>query len=42
MDWTELTDFAVTLARASEAEILPYFRRNTAIEVKPHGPVGTR
>ena len=36
MDWTELTNFAVSLARASEAEILPYFRRNTAIEVKPH------
>ena len=36
MDWTELTNFAVNLARASEAEILPYFRRNTAIEVKPH------
>jgi myo-inositol-1(or 4)-monophosphatase len=35
-DWTELTNFAVTLARASEAEILPYFRRNTAIETKPH------
>jgi len=35
-DWTELTDFAVALARASEAEILPYFRRNTTIEVKPH------
>ena len=29
MDWTELTNFAVSLARASEAEILPYFRRNT-------------
>ena len=36
MDWTELTNFAVSLARASEAEILPYFRRNTTIEVKPH------
>ena len=36
MDWTELTNFAVSLARASEAEILPYFRRNAAIEVKPH------
>ena len=35
-DWTELTDFAVALARASEAEILPYFRKDTAIEVKPH------
>jgi histidinol phosphatase-like enzyme (inositol monophosphatase family) len=36
MDWTELTNFAVGLARASEAEILPYFRRNAAIDVKPH------
>ena len=36
MDWTELTNFAVSLARASEAEILPYFRRNTTIEVKPN------
>jgi myo-inositol-1(or 4)-monophosphatase len=35
-DWTELTDFAITLARASETEILPYFRQNTAIETKPH------
>jgi myo-inositol-1(or 4)-monophosphatase len=36
MDWTELTNFAVSLARASEAEILPYFRQNTTVEVKPH------
>ena len=35
-DWTELTTFAIGLARASEAEILPYFRRNTPVEVKPH------
>ena len=35
-DWTELTDFAISLARASEAEILPYFRQNPAIETKPH------
>ncbi len=35
-DWTDLTNFAMALARASEAEILPYFRRNTPIEVKPH------
>ena len=33
-DWTELTDFAIALAKASAAEILPYFRRNTAIDVK--------
>ena len=36
MDWTELTNFAVGLARASEAEILPYFRQNATVEVKPH------
>lgn len=35
-DWIELTNFAVALARASEAAILPYFRRNTPIDVKPH------
>jgi myo-inositol-1(or 4)-monophosphatase len=35
-DWTDLTNFAVALARASETEILPFFRRNTPIEVKPH------
>ena len=35
-NWTELADCAVALARASEAEILPYFRKNSAIEVKPH------
>jgi myo-inositol-1(or 4)-monophosphatase len=33
-DWTELTDFAIALAKASAAEILPFFRRNTAIDVK--------
>jgi hypothetical protein len=26
-DWAELTRFAITLAEASAAEILPYFRR---------------
>lgn len=36
MDWTDLTNFAVALARASEAEILPYFRQNAAVEIKPH------
>jgi myo-inositol-1(or 4)-monophosphatase len=35
-DWNDLTSFAVALARASEVEILPYFRKNTPIEVKPH------
>ena len=33
-DWTELTRFAIALAKASAAEILPFFRRNTAIDVK--------
>ena len=38
-DWAELTRFAIALARASAAEaILPYFRQNTAIDVKD-GPV---
>ncbi len=37
-DWTELTRFAIALAEASAREILPYFRRNTAVEVKD-GPV---
>ncbi len=37
-DWTDLTRFAVALAEASASEILPYFRRNTAVEVKD-GPV---
>ncbi|WP_373504886.1 histidinol-phosphatase [Aestuariivirga sp.] len=37
-DWTELTRFALALAEASAREILPYFRRNTAVEVKD-GPV---
>ena len=37
-DWTGLTQFAIALAKASAAEILPYFRRNTEVEVKD-GPV---
>lgn len=34
--WSELTDFALTLARAAGAAILPHFRNNTAIDVKEH------
>lgn len=37
-DWQDLTRFAIALARASATEILPYFRRNTEINVKA-GPV---
>lgn len=37
-DWDELTRFAIELAEASAAAILPYFRQNTAIDVKD-GPV---
>lgn len=37
-DWQELTRFAIELARVSATEILPFFRRNTAVEVKD-GPV---
>ncbi len=37
-DWNELTRFAIALAEASAREILPYFRRNTPVEVKD-GPV---
>lgn len=37
-DWAELTRFAITLAEASAAAILPYFRQNAAIDVKA-GPV---
>jgi myo-inositol-1(or 4)-monophosphatase len=33
-DWNDLTRFAITLAHASAAEILPYFRRNTQVDVK--------
>ena len=37
-DWAELTRFAIALAEASAAAILPYFRQNTAVDVKD-GPV---
>jgi myo-inositol-1(or 4)-monophosphatase len=37
-DWLELSRFAIQLARAAEAEILPHFRRNVAVDVKT-GPV---
>lgn len=37
-DWTELTQFAIALAKASAKDILPYFRQNTHVEVKD-GPV---
>jgi len=37
-DWTELTRFALTLAEASARAILPFFRRNTAVDIKD-GPV---
>ncbi len=37
-DWAQLTRFAIALAEASAREILPYFRRNTAVDVKD-GPV---
>jgi histidinol phosphatase-like enzyme (inositol monophosphatase family) len=37
-DWTELTRFAIALAEASAVEILPFFRRNTPVDVK-QGPV---
>ncbi|MGE3876218.1 MAG: histidinol-phosphatase [Parvibaculaceae bacterium] len=33
-DWTELTDFALQLARASAQAILPFFRKNIQIDVK--------
>jgi myo-inositol-1(or 4)-monophosphatase len=36
VDWTELTEFAIALAHASAKEILPFFRRNTPIDTKPH------
>ncbi len=37
-DWQELTRFAIALAEASAKEILPFFRRNTQVDVKS-GPV---
>ena len=37
-DWAELTRFAATLAEASAAAILPWFRKNVAVDVKD-GPV---
>lgn len=37
-DWTELTNFTKSLAQASAAAILPWFRRNAAVDVKA-GPV---
>ena len=37
-DWDELTRFAVSLAEASAAAILPYFRQNAHVETKD-GPV---
>ena len=33
-NWTELTQFALQLARASAQEILPFFRKNIQIDVK--------
>ena len=33
-DWAELTRFAIALAEAAAEAILPYFRQNTAIDVK--------
>ncbi len=40
-DWAELTRFAIALAQASAAEILPFFRRNTQVDIKD-GRCGTR
>lgn len=37
-DWDEMTRFAVALAEASAAAILPYFRQNADVEIKD-GPV---
>ncbi len=34
--WTELTDFALRLSQAAAQEILPHFRQNTPVDVKPH------
>jgi myo-inositol-1(or 4)-monophosphatase len=35
-DWPLLTQFALTLAKAAGEAILPHFRRNAPIDVKPH------
>src|SRR5260221_5794366 len=37
-DWQELTHFAISLAKASATEILPFFRQNARVDVKD-GPV---
>ena len=37
-DWDELTRFAIALAEAAAGAIMPYFRQNTAVDVKD-GPV---
>ncbi|MCA3554632.1 MAG: histidinol-phosphatase [Aestuariivirga sp.] len=37
-DWAELTRFATALAEAAAGAILPFFRQNTAVDVKD-GPV---
>jgi myo-inositol-1(or 4)-monophosphatase len=34
--WTELTDFALTLAKTSAEAILPHFRQNTPVDEKTH------
>jgi myo-inositol-1(or 4)-monophosphatase len=36
LDWEHLTRFALTLAEAAGQAILPYFRKNTPIDVKAH------
>lgn len=38
LDWSALSRFAIALARASEREILPHFRKNIAVDVKS-GPI---
>jgi histidinol phosphatase-like enzyme (inositol monophosphatase family) len=37
-DWPQLSRFAIALAEAAAVEILPFFRRNTPVDVKD-GPV---
>ena len=34
--WSELTNFALSLSQAAASEILPHFRENTPVDVKPH------